>query len=566
MTTLKLRPYQVESQEAIWAAWDRGVRRPALVLPTGMGKTVIFASLADDFIKRRPDAGPVLILVHRDELIQQAKAKIHALAPRLRVGIVKAAKNEIFADVIIASVQTLAREKRRMMLPRRIGLVIVDEAHHAAAASYKAVLEHAGCFNPLGPAEIPGAVALGVTATMSRNDRLGLGDVWEEVVYKKDIQYGILNGFLTDVRGKTVMVDDLDLGSVARTRGDYAESALGDALTDSGAGVVAAEKYKELAGDRQGVAFWPTVATAYGMAEDFLAAGIPTEVITGKTPHEERELIYKRVRAGETQVLSNCMVLTEGFDMPQLGCAVIGRPTTSQALYVQMVGRVLRPWPGKVDALVLDVMGVSTKLALASIVDLSETRVRPKDDETLAEAMEREAKEAEEAGESYAEEAKGKRIRLSGQVDVKDVDLFHGSASSWLKTRAGVWFVPTREFTFFLWPDDGDTWKVGRSSVHSTKGGIWLERELPQEMALAIAEQHAKEADPSVSQRGASWRKDKHGSPAQISLAQSVGIRDAAEMRKSDLSNAISIHYASKLLDKTYLKTEHAQTLTRAAA
>lgn len=545
---LKLRPYQREAIDATYAAWGSGMRRPAIELPTGLGKTVIFATMADEWIRADDNPDAVLVLVHRDELATQAAEKIHMVNPDLSVGIVKAGRNDVDAQVIIGSVQTLARESRRRQLPR-IGLVIVDEAHHGAADSYIKILEHVGAFKdlPLG-----GAFAVGVTATMSRNDTRGLGRVWQGIVYQKDIPYGIENGYLTDVRGFGVTVDGLDLSAVAKSGGDYQDGALGDALAQCGAGAVIAQKYREHAPDRQGVLFAPTVATATQFAEDFNAAGIPTEVITGSTPREDRALAYKRTRAGDTQVLANCMVLTEGFDMPQLSCAVLARPTTSQALYVQMVGRVLRPHPGKTDALVLDVMGISSRLKLASMADLSDRWPEPRDGESLAEAMLRE--QAENAERATQKE----RRRLSGQIASFEVDLFHRSESVWLRTHKGVWFIPTRSATIFLWPDGTDeagmeTWKIGQCGVYDARGGQWLQDGLTQEYAMAIAERAANDLDPTVSNKTRSWRRTPP-SDGQVGLAVRYGIeleRDGEPLRKGELSDLISVHIASRILDRT---------------
>src|SRR5690606_38251882 len=163
-----------------------------------------------------------------------------------------------------------------------------------------------------------------------------LGDVWEDVVFHKDIMWCIINNFLVDVEAQTLEIDGLDLASVARSRGDYHEGQLGEALEASGAGPVSAAAYREHAGNRQGRLVTPTVSTAESFAQDFRDQGISTEVVTGSTPVEERQEIFKRYQERETQVLANCMVLTEGWDMPQAEVAVIARPTQSRGLFIQM--------------------------------------------------------------------------------------------------------------------------------------------------------------------------------------------------------------------------------------
>src|SRR5918999_5255515 len=172
---LTLRPYQTEAIEAILAAEVCGVRRPLVALPTGTGKTVIFAHL----IGQRQ--GRSLVLVHRDELIQQAAEKLSLIAPGLEVGIVKAAKDEVAAPCVLASVQTLSRESRLARLPLGFNTVIVDEAHHGVAETYRRVLTAVGSFNPDGP------LTVGVTATPMRGDQVGLDAVFQEIVYRRSI-------------------------------------------------------------------------------------------------------------------------------------------------------------------------------------------------------------------------------------------------------------------------------------------------------------------------------------------------------------------------------------------
>jgi superfamily II DNA or RNA helicase len=528
---LPLRDYQHEALAALDNYWQNGhFTRLAVILPTGSGKTVIFSELS-----RRAHARGMrpLILVHRDELVRQAADKIRSAMPNSSVGIVKAEHNDVSSDVIVASVQTLARERRRNQLSN-IGTIVVDEAHHALAPSYVKILDHFGAFSDNGR-RIPTS---GWTATLARGDGKGLGDVWEEVVYERDILWMIDHGYLVDVKGKQVTVDGLDLATVARTRGDYQDGALGDALLSVGAGEHIADAYAEHAKDRQGVLFAPTVASAKAMAADLNTAGISTETVVGVTDLEDRMDIYERFRKGETQVLSNCMVLTEGWDMPQVSCAVIARPTSSASLYIQMVGRILRPWPGKQDALVLDVVGVAGKHKLATLKDLTRSEVQPEESETLREARERRDREA------------GRKGAASGVIQSKDIDLFGRSKSSWLQTMAGVWFIPTRDKLFFLWPQLNGLFKVGACSNRTTRDGQWLVEDTTLDYGMAWAEQAAEKADASIARRDAGWRKRKQGaSPQQLDLCRRLGIAVPWGATKGEVSDLLSVHFASRLLD-----------------
>jgi superfamily II DNA or RNA helicase len=541
VTTLKTRPYQDEAIKAIREGWERGLQRVAVVLPTGMGKTIIFSHL----IAEEVAAGQkVMILVHRDELVNQAIDKLKMVAPDISIGVIKAERNEIDADVTIASVQTLGRQNRRDRLPEWFlpRTIVVDEAHHAAADSYVAILRHFGAFDPpLGPIELPATRAIGFTATMKRGDTRGLGDIWEEIVYTKDILFGIQRDYLADVKGRRITVDGLDLREVAITRGDYREGQLGDAMVSSGAGEVIAAAYKEHASDRQGILFTPTVNAAYEWAIDLENAGISTAVIEGNTPTEDRKLIYKRYAEGDIQVLSNCMVLTEGFDMPQASCAVIARPTSLPALYTQMVGRVLRPWPGKRYALVLDVVGVASRVELATLTDLSLTKVdEVKEGETLGQAADRE--ERERAG--------AVRIGKVGEVKGEFVDLFHTSRSVWLKTNGGIWFIPTREELFFLWPTGVNQVSVGSIPNNGGKATL-LQQDINIEYGMAWAEQEAAEIDSSIASKSASWRQaSRTPSEAQLSLANMLKIDVSDNPNRGELSNRISIAKASRIMDR----------------
>jgi superfamily II DNA or RNA helicase len=553
---LPLRDYQRDALDAVRAAWSRGVQRPAVVAPTGAGKTVMFSHLIADDFREFPDTRSV-VLVHRDELADQAMDKIRQVSPGLRVGKVKAGDNDVTADVIVASVQTLATGSRldQLMATEHdhgpLALVVVDECHHAVAPSWRRVMDRLGCFNPES-----GTHVVGFSATLARGDGIGLGSVWQEVAYAISLTRLIRRGHLADVRGVQVRVEDLDLADVRRSGGDYQVGSLGEAMMDSHAPTTIASAYREHASDRQGVVFTPTVETALESADELNRAGIVSEVITGTTPRENRRLIYKRYQAGDVQVLVNCMVLTEGFDAPWASCAVIARPTQSAPLYTQMVGRVLRPWPGKKDALVLDVVGVSTQHKLATLIDLAPGAVstlRP--DQTLAEAVE----EAELA--TIADEAERQAAARQSRITAKVVDLFEQSTSVWLRTKAGVWFIPTREGEFFLWPaSEPGKWDVCEAPMDGYKRKPWERRyvNFDVETAMSWAQTLAEEADPSVATKAASWRK--HGGKASDAqkgmLKRFYGPNEYDEdtIKKSTASDMISIGIASRVLDRHYTK------------
>lgn len=551
---LPLRDYQRKALDALRADWAEGVRRAAVVLPTGAGKTVVFAHLTAWW--RANHRSRVLVLAHRDELVNQAADKLRTIAPHLSVGIVKGPLNEVNRDVIVASVQTLRNENRRHRL-HDVGLIIVDECHHATAQSYRVILAHYGCMSDNGYAIVNGrdresALAAGFTATLARGDKASLGEVWEKVSYRRDILDMIRAGHLLNPRGKRVEVEDLDLDAVARRHGDYADGALGAALTASLAPEATAKAYLEHASDRSGVLFAPTVESAYAFASAFQDAGIKTETVHGAQPTDERRGVFARAHDGTTQVVTNCMVATEGTDVPRWSCAVIARPTQSAPLYVQMVGRVLRPFPGQTDALVLDVVGVTSKHALRTIADLSGKKFRepPDEDELLTEAADREGAEELELGEGL-----GGSVDIEyrdGKTVVTEVDLFAGSRQQWLQTDGGAWFVPAGADHFvFLAPGERPaTFDVCWTHKSERKGGWTDHRGVELEYAMAWAEDVAREYDGfhRYADKKASWRRGD-ASEKQKDYARGLGIIFAEDVSKPELANLITQAVASRRID-----------------
>lgn len=542
MAGLKPRPYQAGQLDAIEAAWEgrqRGtgvgvVRRAAVVAATGTGKTVTFAHLATE--PRFDVGGRTLVLVHRDELAKQARDKIHSVDPTKKIGIVKAGDNEVAAEIVVASVQTLARQSRREQI-LNVRKIIADECHHAVARTWMDTLRHYGAF------ETEGTRTVGFTATMGRNDRLGLGDVWQEIVHRYDIIDAIRDGYLVDVKGLRIQIQGLDLGDVKRSGGDYADGDLGQHLEDAGAPEQVATAYLKHAGAQQGIVFWPTVQTAYDGAEAMLAAGIACGVVEGTTPIPTREHIYSKFRSGDLQVISNCGVLTEGFDAPWASVCAIARPTQSASLYIQMAGRVLRPWKGKDGALVLDFVGNATRHSLATLADLSPTVKREvKEGESLVEALQRQEDED-------AQEERRQPARIVRQV-ATEVDLFASSTSCWLQTERGVWFVPTGKHLYFLWPEQGGTFTIGRTVPWVRKKAERVADGMTLEYAMRWAESLAVEEDPSIASRKSSWRRKAPPSPAQVGMATRYRIEYDEATTKSQLSDLISIKSASLALDR----------------
>jgi superfamily II DNA or RNA helicase len=328
---LQLRPYQAEAIAAAKRAYERGTKSAIITLPTGAGKTVVFAALARDFLPER-----TLILAHREELLFQAKNKIAGIAG-VSAGIEKGrTKSSAHHSVVVASVQSLMRG--RDIAGKRFGLCVIDEAHHAAAPSYRAVLKR------LKPRRI-----LGVTATPFRTDHLKLSKVFENNVYTKTLLDLIEEGYLTDIRVRTLPIS-VDLSGVRMQQGDYREDDLGQALEptiEKLADIVAAEfRHRKL------VAFCPLRETSRQWTAALQRRNLPAAHIDGESPG--RAKILDAFARNEIRFLSNASLLTEGYDEPSIDTVLVLRPTKSRILFSQMIGRGTRLFPGKDHLLVID--------------------------------------------------------------------------------------------------------------------------------------------------------------------------------------------------------------------
>ena len=349
-----LRPYQRDCIDYIKQAT---ARRKAVVIPTGGGKTVIFASYAlQNNLK-------TLVIAHRNELIYQTKDTFLKLDPACSVGIVMGKKNETDAQITIASIQTLARRERLRQLPTDYDLIIVDEAHHATANSYLRLFYRYGLIdlftcgieNSKGIQTFfhPDRTLLGVTATPERTDKESLDAVFDEVVYRVSIA-DLIPDYLSDFRCMTRDAG-VDISGVRSSAGDLNSEQLGKAISESDLLQGLPDVVNESLNERKHILiFLPNVSSAIKATDIFNDAGITAGCVLGITPSKERKQTLRRFAKGKIRVLVNCMVLTEGFDCPQIDALIVARPTKSSLLIQQMVGRGLRKAPGKKDCLILD--------------------------------------------------------------------------------------------------------------------------------------------------------------------------------------------------------------------
>ncbi len=519
-SALRLRGYQEEAIAAIAAARGRGVSRQLVVLPTGSGKTVIFAHMA------AANPGRTLILVHRDELVRQTIEKLLTVDPGLDTGVVKADLDDHASQVVVASVQTLARPARLDRVTADFGLVIVDEAHHAVAASYVRILEAMGCLADDGP------LTVGFTATAARGDRSPLGAIWQEITYQRGILRMIADGYLTDVRALRVM-SDVDLRRVQTSGGDFADSSLGLELARSQSLEAAAIAYRRYAADRKGVAFTPTVATSLELTRRLVAQGIAAEHLDGTTEPDERRRILARLASGETQVVANCMVLTEGWDEPSVSCMLSCRPTKNRGLFVQMAGRILRPHPGKEDALILDLAGAAD-LGLATVADLAGLPPGAvRDGESLQDAADRQLREQQDR-------------RVVAALYAQQVELFRKSRLRWLELENDLgWALAAGRETILLVPAGADQWNVYRTAYRMAPVRE-SERPVPLNWAMGVGEEIARQVAPVLAKAGASWRSRPRTDPQRRAL-WAIGIRGRAadNLTRGEAADAITRHDAA---------------------
>lgn len=545
MSALAPRDYQVEAIDAAVAAWGRGVAGPAEVLPTGAGKTVVMAHLAKRWLGG--DHGQrMVLLAHRPELLTQAMDKLHKVDPSLSVGMVQGTRNEARADVVCAMVQTLGRsENRRLMIPD-VGLLMIDEAHHAVASTYRATIDHYVS---------RGAKLLGMTATMGRADDKVLGDVWTEVVYHKSIAWMIARGYLVRPRGVHVRVENLDLGKVKSVGGDYGTGALGAALEASVAPEAIAKAITEQCSDRQGIIFAPTVASAQVIATAVAEAGFSSAVIHGDLDKTLRSEMLEEFKAGKLQWLVNCMVLTEGTDLPCAAVCIIARPTASVNLFVQMVGRVLRPHPGKTEALILDVVGAIGKHRLMSTIDLfgddsAEQRRELREAGIELDELGLDNDEVDAMERAEARDDETRYAGANGPLTFVEIDMFRGSAMDWVRTDAGVWFLPAGDRYIALIPGMlAHTWDIVAMDKTTYGTGRRLgEAHGDQGYARAQAESFVTPEEHMTAARDRSWKR-KAATDSAKAYANRLGIEIAPGMRGSEIGQLLNQRLGTRRID-----------------
>ena len=575
----ELRPYQIEARDAVLEDWGNGIRRTAIVLPTGTGKSSVLGSLvsASYHLGLR-----IAVIAHRAELLDQIIRDTRAVDPLIPLehfGLVRAEYDDHTAPIVVAMFQTLANDKRVKALGQR-DVLFIDETHHIIAEGYHKTLTKLGGYD--------GAFVCGFTATMYRaeltkgkNVARGLGDVFEKVSYEKNVRWAIEQGYLVPPRGLTVRIEALNaLNKIKDVAGDFNQKDLAEVMEAAVEYTVNAVEMH--AADRRSIVFAASVEAAREIAAEINARGkLVAESVTGTDGYDSRKPMYDRFKAGHTDVLVNVGVLTEGADFPMCDCVVLARPTRSRILYAQMVGRALRLFPGKDDALVLDLSGTTRHMRLVHLSELV-NGYGIEQEEVDEEGEEIEPILCPITGENVLtcmcpecvqERTPEKRVRTTreGPVDMTPIDLLAEGDSDvlWLMTPAGINFIPLDEgWVVFVWPRGGDhgtgQYAVGTKNTRTGKGGFvdlqvgmdeqgqptQTEVYHPLVQALRKAEERVIDQRMTLPNKNQSWRRRNQAPSApQADFARRLGIPAFDKMTKGRLSDEISIHLAADVLD-----------------
>ena len=342
---MTLRPYQNQLANDIRAAFGSGANRPLAVSPTGSGKTVLFSYITSQVLKR---GSRVIIVAHRREILDQISATLKRVG--VPHGFIQAGKSASNQPAMVASIQTLARRLDTVPAP---DLVIIDEAHHSVSKSYVQMF-----------AAWPTAKFIGVTATPERLDGKGLGAMFDRMVMGPSVQWLIDNGFLAQPVYYAPR-EVVDLSQVHTVAGDFDRSEAEEIVDTPRITGDAVTHYVRFCNRQRAVAFCISVAHAQHVADTFNSCGIPSASIDGTLDPEVRKQRVEDLTSGKILVLTSCELISEGFDLPAVNAAILLRPTHSLSMHLQQVGRALRPYPGKTNAIILDHVGNCLRHGLA---------------------------------------------------------------------------------------------------------------------------------------------------------------------------------------------------------
>jgi superfamily II DNA or RNA helicase len=505
---VSLRPYQAEARDAIIREWSEGKQKTLLVLPTGTGKTIVFASVVQNQIQH---GGRALIMAHRGELLDQAADKLQD-ACGLPSVLEKAESSSLGSSipVTVGSVQSLAQPNRLAKFPQDYFTdIVIDEAHHCLSNSYQRVLDH-----------FPGANILGVTATPDRGDQRNLGKYFDSKAYEYSMTRAVKDGYLCPIQAQMIPLE-LNICDVSISNGDYSAGEIGTALDPYLARIV--EEMTHYCQGRKTVVFLPLIKTSQKFCELLNRAGLRAVEVNGDS--DDRSEVLHDFEAGRYDVLCNSMLLTEGWDCPSVDCIVVLRPTKIRSLYQQMIGRGMRLCDGKDHLLLLDFLWLSRRhdLCRPSALVSKDTAIAEKlDAQLMKDDSVYDLIEAEEQAErdilTEREEALARELEEMRRRKRKLVDPLQYAMSIAAEDLVG--YVPTF------------AWEMGPPSTKQLefleKRGIFAESVSNMGMASMIIDRLKRRQDEGLS------------TPKQIRCLERYGFRQVGTWQFDAASALIS--------------------------
>lgn len=551
VSSIQLRPYQQETVDALLAP-PTGINRQLAVLATGSGKTVCFA----EYLRRVLQPGRrALVLAHREELLTQAHDKIALVAPDLSVEFEQAERRadrgatpSLFSGaprtVVVASVQTLHDARLKTWSSEAFDAVVVDEAHRSSAKSYISIFEYFGCMEGRTP-------LVGVTATPNRTDGVALGTVFQKIAVNYGMRELIGMGYLAPIVAHRV-TSHVDLSNVSVARGEFNQAELESAVDGDDRNALIIAAYRHFALGQKAIAFCAGVKHARHLADFFRSAGIAAEAVWGAMPSDDRAAAYARFRSGETRVLCNMALLTEGYDEPEVSCVILGRPTKSALILTQAIGRGTRLSPGKSACIVIDVQDVTAGATCASVATLA--GLPPKFDvqgrnvyqvaaqlETLPASKRWKAMSAEQVEQLLAEHVAGIASTTVDLFAALEPDPIVAEHSKLLWTTVGDRYfigVDNDRYTYTLGVDTLGVWTLSRYEPSAKAEIVFGRYSGPRDAFSAADALICRAHDTRLARVNAAWRAAKP-TEKQLALLASWGVQIPPNLTKGQASQII---------------------------
>jgi DNA or RNA helicases of superfamily II len=535
---IALRDYQQEALREAFIQRTAGITRQLVALPTGCGKTLLFGALVKELNTR------TIVIAHREELLSQARDKILLVWPEADIGIIKAEQNEVDHQVIVASIQTISRAKRLAELQEQgFNLMIVDEAHHTISQSYIDVIKGLGFMD-----DDPNKLLLGVTATPWRLDGQGLDNVFQKIVFQRSLPTMIKAGYLSDLQAIRVKAGT-NLVGIHTRMGDFAPGELEAAVNTMDRNKIIVDSFKKYASARKAAAFCAGVQHCKDLAKAFQEAGMKAEAVYGDMNTDYRKSILKAYGHGEIQVLTNCEVLTEGWDDESTDCLLMCRPTKSKGLYTQMIGRGTRLFPGKDNCLILEF--TDNRHDICSLESLSGLLL--KDKQSLRQAIQQEEERQEQAA---------RQVSSIKKIVAKEYDIFDRSQFRWFAVGAD-WRLPVGIDEYIhLHHVEPDIYTVTLVQLNNTNS--LSPSALPLGYAQGIAEDYARANAKIFASKEAKWTK-KPATEKQLITMDNLHIKYPENISTGDAAQLIGQRLAEREVKQNEPATPKQMYALRAA-